>query len=138
MGCEKNYDLHLIALLLLAFVLAIVVFSNPLRKSQEHIRSDILKLTPMGTTMDDAIRAIKSNKKWKIDGISYENGYRRPGKSDPADAALGRETIVGEKSIRVFIGEYRNIFITSVTVFWGFDENSNLIEVYVWKDKDSL
>ena len=128
----------LIALSAITLITIIIVFSNPLRRSQEHIRSDVLKLTPMGTSIDDVINAIESKENWKIDGISYENGYRRPGKSDPADAALGRETIVGEKSIRVFIGEYRNIFITSVTVFWGFDEKSKLIEIYVWKDKDSL
>ena len=45
-------------------------------------------------------------------------------------------SVIGEKSISVLIGEYRTIFTTSVTVFWGFDENSKLIDIYVWKVND--
>lgn len=45
--------------------------------------------------------------------------------------------IVGEKSIRVKLGEYRLFFTESVTVFWGFDENSELLEIWVWKTVDA-
>lgn len=128
----------LIALATIVLITALIMLSDPLRRSQKHIRKDILKLTPIGTSMDDVIMVIAENQKWKVRYISDEFGYSRPGPSDPVDAALGRRTIVGEKSIRVFIGEYRNIFITSVTVFWGFDEDSKLIEVYVWKDTDTF
>ncbi len=119
-------------------VISVIIALNPLRWSQGHIRNNTLKLTPIGTSMENVVKIIESKEKWKIDNINYERGYRRPGTPNPADAALGRETIVGEKSIRVLIGEYRNIFTTSVTVFWGFDENGKLIDVYVWKDKDSF
>ena len=46
--------------------------------------------------------------------------------------------MVGEKSIRSYIGEYRFVFITSVTVLWGFDKNEKLIDIMVWKEVDSL
>lgn len=88
--------------------------------------------------MEEVIKIIESKKKWEIDYISNEYGYRRPGAADPVDAALGRVTVIGEKSISVFIGEYRNLFITSVTVFWGFNKNSKLVGVHVWKVEDSL
>ena len=128
----------LIALSVIVLILAIIVLLNPLRRSQEYIKNDILKLTPMGTSMEDVIEIIERKRQWEIDYISYDHGYRKPGKPEHSDIALGRETIVGEKSIRVFVGEYRNIFITSVTVFFGFDKDSKLIEIYVWQDKDSL
>ena len=128
----------LIALSVIVLIVSIIVFLNPLRRPQEHIKNEILKLTPIGTSMEDVIKIIQSKRQWEIDYISHEHGYRRPGTPDIPDIALGGETIVGEKSIRVFVGEYRNIFITSVTIFWGFDKNSKLVEIYVWKDKDSL
>lgn len=135
---RKTMIYTLIVLSVIVLIVAIIMLLNPLRRSQEHIKNDILKLTPMGTSMEDVIKIIESKRQWEIDYISYEHGYRRPGTPEHSDIALGRETIVGEKSIRVFVGEYRNIFITSVTVFFGFDKNSKLIEIYVWKDKDSL
>lgn len=120
----------LIALAVTILVTVIIALLNPLRKSQEQITEDILKLTPIGTSMEDVIKVIESRRKWELEHINYENGYRyRKEKEDK---------IIGEKSIRVFIGDYRNVFVTSVTVFWGFDENSKLIEVWVWKDQDSL
>ncbi len=135
---RKTMIYTLIVLSVIVLIVAIILLLNPLRRSQEQIKNDILKLTPMGTSMEDVIKIIESKKQWEIDYISHEHGYRRPGTPEYSDIALGRETIVGEKSIRVLVGEYRNIFITSVTVFFGFDKNSKLIEIYVWKDKDSL
>lgn len=125
-------------ILIIIWIVSTIILSNPLRRSQNYIKNDILKITPIGTKMEDVINIIKDKRQWEIDYISYDHGYNRPGKPDPSDIALGRETIVGEKSIRVFVGEYTNVFTTSVTVFWGFDDNSRLIDVYVWKDTDSL
>lgn len=52
-----------------------------------------------------------------------------PRKDDP---------IVGVKSIDVYLGEYRTIFDTGVSVFYSFDEDSKLIEIAVLKETDSL
>lgn len=86
--------------------------------------------------MDEVIAFINSQKSWKIAYISEKTGFSKQGKGVPS-------TVVGVKSIRTEIGEYRDpqfgfIFITSVTVFWGFDENSKLIDIYVWKTTDAL
>ena len=117
-------------LLVIILVTVIMVLSNPLRKSQEQIRENILTLTPIGTSMEDVIKVIEINKKWEVRYISYEQGYLYQG--------AGERKTIGEKSIRVFMGDYGNIFVTSVTVFWGFHEDSKLIDIWVWKDKDSL
>ena len=130
----------LIALLLISliFVHVAVVLSNPLRRSAEKIKESILELTPIGTDIRDVTNVIKSNEKWKIEYTADgqdENGFI----SDNS-----------KKTMRVFLGKYRGDFSggenildaifdiiisrTHVTVFWGFDENSELIDVYVWKD----
>lgn len=48
------------------------------------------------------------------------------------------DCIVGKKNIRSDLGDYSTIFTTNVTVFWGFDEQSKLIDIWVWKTVDAL
>jgi len=52
--------------------------------------------------------------------------------------SLNPEEVIGEKSIRVSVGSYGFIFKTNVTVFFGFDEDSKLIDIWIWKTTDSL
>jgi len=40
--------------------------------------------------------------------------------------------------LRGTIGEYRNLFVTSVTVFWEFDDDLRLRQIRVWKTTDSF
>ena len=118
---------------LLALIVSYIVFwglrvlidlPNPLRQPKEQIRESILEITPIGMSMDEVIRVIESNKKWKIIRANYEQGYRKPGTVD---------AIVGEKSIRANIGKYINFYETYVSVYWGFDEGSTLIDILVHK-----
>lgn len=124
----------------LLIIFMIIIYSNSLLCSEDRIRANLLRHTPIGTDMDDAIKFIKNNKNWEIDHISNESGYTlrwgRPEEPSPDDIALGRT--IGKQSIRITIGEYKIIFITSVVVFWGFDENSKLIDLHVRKDVDAL
>ena len=119
-------------------LLIIFVALNPLRFPRECIRFYILQLTPIGTNMERVIEVIESKENWETRYISYESGYDGPGPLSPEDIALGKTRTVGEKSIEVYLGEYQNIFVTSVTVFWGFDKDSKLIDIYIWKDMDSM
>ena len=119
------FSLKVVSVALLAAT--IVVVSNPLRRPADVIKRDIIRLTPIGSSMEDVVKVIESKEKWEAPRISHKYGYSIPYTTDPD---------VGEKSIRVFIGEYRNIFVTSVTVYWGFDGDEKLIDVYIWKDKD--
>jgi hypothetical protein len=45
---------------------------------------------------------------------------------------------VGESFIRVSLKGYRLIFKIGVNVFFGFDEEGNLIDIWIRKDVDSL
>jgi len=99
--------------------------SNPLRQPMEVIREDLLVLTPIGTNMCDVIRVIEENEAWGWRGHIADVGF-------PADAA--HTAFVGEQSIRVNIGGYTNIFTTGVVAWWGFDEDSKLLDIRVQKN----
>lgn len=48
-----------------------------------------------------------------------------------------RET--GAQHFRASLGDYQDIpWEANVTVFWGFDQNGRLIDLWVWKTWDSL
>ena len=111
--------------------------SNPLRRSEEQIRADMLKLTPIGMNMDDVIKIIGENPKWEIRHIRDWIGYGMAG-GRPTDFTSIEENIVGVKSIRVYLGQYRRFFAVGVSVFYGFDENSKLIDIAVLKETDGL
>lgn len=126
--------------ILLLIVFTIVVFSNPLRWPVERIRANILKRTSIGMEMEDVINLIESNEMWKIDYISNEFGYNlrmgRPEEYSPNFTTSGN--VIGKHSIRVHLGEYKAFFITDVIAFFGFDENSRLVNLHVRKDIDAL
>ena len=111
---------------------------------EKLIRANLLRLTPVGTDMKDAIAVIESNKKWEIMYISNEFGYMLTLGGMPEtyyprySPDILPEKIIGKQSIRATLGSYRTIFITSVVAFWGFDENSKLIDIHVRKEVDAL
>ena len=126
-----NEILRKIIFVLLIFLGGIIVIlSNPLRKTQENIRRDVLLLTPIGSTIEEVIDVIENNSRWKILWIDYDNN------SSYTDLIYDR--IIGDKAIKVLGGSYRNIFETFVEIYWGFDGEGKLIEVGVRKTTASL
>lgn len=125
------------ALIAVAGVLVVVFFVitlNPLRRSQEHIRERMLTLTPIGTSMEDVVKTIEGKEKWKVWNISSDGNW----KPLTQDSESYMDILIERKSIEVLLGEYRTIFITSVRVYWEFDEDLKLIDITVKKDTDSL
>ncbi|MFF2888535.1 hypothetical protein [Paenibacillus sp. NPDC057967] len=129
------------AMLALLIVLVIIVLfevirtlSNPLTPSDDQLRSRFLEQTPLGTSMEDVIQSIDSKKDWRIKYIDNDNGFTHQRKR-PAEK-------IGVRHIRVHIGEYRvysNLyFATDVVVFYGFNENNELVDIWVRKDTDVL
>ena len=111
----------------LIMIVAVAIFlSNPLRKSNDQIRESVLEITPLGTNMEDVLKVIETKKKWKV--VWINNDY----KHEFTD--LSGDFVIGTTSIKASIGKYRNFFEVDVQVYWGFDENSKLIEVEVRKD----
>ena len=118
-----------IGLILLASVAAFVL-ANPLRYSENHIKGQLLRRAPLGTTMTDVQQLIES-KGWVVSDYRDDVGF--------FDQRPAANAIVGKKHIRAELGSYQDIpFRAYVTVFWGFDEQSRLIDVWVWKTWDGL
>ena len=112
------------------FLLLIVAGCNELDKSKAEIVEDILDLVPLGSDMGDVISILQQNGH-EIAWVNYENGFN--------DHGLRPPEIIGKKSIRAELGEYREVvfFKTSVTAFFAFDESDNLIDVKVYKNTDA-
>jgi hypothetical protein len=119
------FMLLLIGVIILASI--ITQFVNPLRRSGDRIRNDILKVTPVGMNMDE-VRKVIAKENWRMTGGSSERGYTDHRHSPPRQP-------VGEKYICADIGQISYFIILSCTVriYWGFDENGKLIDVYVVK-----
>ncbi|MFT5129733.1 MAG: hypothetical protein ACI8W8_003362 [Rhodothermales bacterium] len=120
-----------LALLLLRAVL------NPLRRPTREIEKKLTRLTPLGSDKDDVIQAIRD--KFGEDVVSYAGGFERVHAA--STERRGWSEVVGSSSLKVYLGEYRWFIllgVTSVTVFWAFDEDDRLIEVWVRKTRVSL
>ena len=108
---------------------------NPVRRPRFMVRNHVLRLTPMGTHIDDAAAIIEGIGGWRMARVNYERGFLLPAPSDPFGDA------VGYMSIRVWARPYwpGNLPIigllaqTSTSIFWGFDADGKLTDVYVWK-----
>jgi len=124
-----------IVVLVIVITVVIMVLSDPLRKSPERIRTDMLKHTPIGMSMEEVIKVIQNNDNWEIgstrdNGLTMHNGYPR------IYSFLVNENTVGVKSMSVYIGTYNFFFIAGETIvraFYAFDEDSKLIEIAIGK-----
>ena len=110
------------------------VMFNPLTRSKATIRENILTQIPLGTHMDETIHFAKNKKGWSDIKIDDANGYS-------SDVSIKKT--VGEKHFSVHAGDYRSIlnlyfFVADVEIYFGFNENSELIDIRVRKTIDSL
>jgi|GEM_PF-981483 len=123
---KKRVTYLLIVLLVIATAYTIFIFSNPLRRSEEAIRNNVLRQTPIGSTIEDVIQVIDNNESWSWWGRHIADiGY-------PADATLN--TRIGSQSIGVNLGKYSGGFDVYVVAFWGFDDDGILLDVRIRKD----
>jgi hypothetical protein len=127
---KKIIKYIIIIILILVFAISLPGIINPLRRPAWLIQAHMLLITPIGTGMEDVINFVESNENWDV-RINYNSGFL---KQEPGKPRI----TIGEKSIRVFHGQYSTILNTFVTVYYGFDENENLIDIWVWKDTPLL
>ena len=130
---QQTIKYALIATVGVLVIISSIIMLNPLRRSQEHIQEHILNLTPIGMSMEDVIKIIDGKEKWKVWNIKSDGNWN----SVPLDYEDFKSISIERKSIKVLIGEYRTIFVTSVIIHWKFDENLKLIDITVSKDTDS-
>ena len=101
-----------------------------LRRSAESIRKYLLEEVPLKNSQQDVIDMLRRNR-WLDFEVNELVGFD--------DQRTSTSGLVGAKHIRANLGEYRGIiFSTNVTVFWGFNQRGELIDVWVWKTTDSF
>lgn len=121
--------------IILGILIAIIILMslNPLRRSPEHIRERMLKITPAGTDKAIVIKTIE-DKNWYWHESIKGRGYDL----NAAYSPTGKGGVIGDHYIISCIGEYPSPFITSVVVNWVFDADSKLIDVFIEKQTDAL
>lgn len=98
-----------------------------LRQSDESLRRKLLGEVPLGSKIGD-VTAMLDQHGWK-DHDFRDNGF--------LDQRVPGHNVVGTKSIRAELGHYRLLISrVYVTVFFGFDDQDRLIDVWVWKQTD--
>ena len=102
----------------------------PSKEEPEAIENYVLKLTPLGSNIAAAEQFCRDHQFEKCNTWRDGGFYKQPESGDP--------TVVGEMHIRGFAGDYplSEHLIASTSVYWGFDKNEKLIEVWVWKTID--
>jgi hypothetical protein len=112
-------------------IVLIFVFFLRSPKTAEQMRADVLKTTPIGMSMEDVVWRANSNR-LGIHHIDNEFGYALSGRA--SWSFFPDEVVVGEKSVRGFFRDSSNpeFPVSGIQIFWGFDENSKLIDVYIW------
>jgi uncharacterized membrane protein len=132
---KKIIFVIIIVILAIIMAVAILVLSDPLRRSAERIRIDMLKHTPIGMSMEEVIKVIESNNNWEI-GRTRDNGYIIRNRLPDIDITRGNENTVGVKSMEVYIGSYNFFYFAGRTIVWiyyAFDEDSKLVDIAVGK-----
>lgn len=102
--------------------------NTDLRLPGTAIEERLKVMTPLGTPHTVVVAELQ-NKKYKVAQIVH--AHVSPLSSYPPTS------LDGEGFIRVELGEYRTIFITSVEAFFIFDLGDNLIDVKVRKTTDA-
>jgi len=146
MGGAKKKQLSLYILVLGAIIMITIIMpSHPLFRSPLRVLNDTLSITPMGTYIEDVATTVKNQT--IIENVTeayspiirYDNGYVNPKDGEvpgwPTTVAPGNRSIVGYQSIEV---AYRTFFNTYISIYWGFDEDGKLIDVFVEKSLDMI
>lgn len=114
---------NFLILIVIMLVGAIAILSlNPLRGSEEGLREDILGIVPIGTSIEDVIDVIESDNTWRLLWIDEDRGFFAQWPTQEEG-----ERVVGEQSMRVFLGEYfsfRTIRQTFETPFQDLQEDT--------------
>lgn len=130
-----------IAVIIVILVVVMAMIINPLLRTEAGIRRHLLRIAPIGMSMEDVIRIADNNRNWNTIRICEDAGVILhpslliPMRMSPSDP---RFPVVGEKSVRVHLGTTRIILRADVTAFFAFDENGELIEILVRREYDVI
>ena len=134
MKAKRKIIMIIFALIaLIVLIPYILMIPNPMRRPLRMATNYVLRLTPIGMDMEAVIDILEGHRNWHINSPNFERGF-----SHPLHAS---GNMVGVKSITAFGGSYWPapmpvplygwLFRTEVSIFWGFDEDGRLIDVWV-------
>ena len=129
------YALSLLALLVLITVVRMII--TPMRRPGRILESQILRITPLGTCIDDVIEIINERDDWANPNVNREFGFNP---SSPwSNIDLPHSPQRGAQFVSIPFGVYRTWLFwppfaeVSVSITWIFDSAGELIEVFVQK-----
>jgi len=131
-------------LAIIFIVTAIQIVTIPARRPTSMVKEYILRLTPIGTSINDVVEMINNRDDWGRSMVNYELGFEPSNPTGiwglmPQNMAHLNQPRVGVQSAFVNMGTYRTWLFwppfakVEVNVFWGFDADGKLIEVHVDK-----
>jgi len=92
---------------------------------KEKIKSGILNHVPWGTDISEVLNFLESENV-EVRSVNRSSGFY--------DQRVKPAKETGEISIRANFGDYRAFFFrTNVTVYFAFDKNGELFDIWVWK-----
>lgn len=106
--------------------ISIRILTDWRRRSTPRIRARLLDLAPLGSSFE-TVEAVIQSESWSY-SVDKNRGFFDQ-RSHPA-------RIVGTTHIEANLGNYVDVplpFITNITVFWGFDAQGQLIDIWVWR-----
>ncbi|MCL2420800.1 MAG: hypothetical protein FWD03_02995 [Defluviitaleaceae bacterium] len=121
-----------------------------LSRPDSAIRRDLLRITPVGTSKEDVLNVIEE-REWALRWTRTSAGFFLNNRGQARGGPSGGERVeIGTQSARVWLGSFDvgsrhlinlgflpvNIVRTHITVFYAFDEDSNLIDIGIWRDMD--
>jgi len=125
---SKELKLSILILLvsLAGLILVALVVLNAPRRPWLLTRNYVLRITPIGTHVDDVRATVSDIENWHGSGVFSDRGFTRT-------SASGELTVVGDKHMRARVSrnESSGHTIFSAVIYWGFDYNGNLINVYI-------
>ncbi|MCL2578346.1 MAG: hypothetical protein FWE27_09950 [Defluviitaleaceae bacterium] len=133
--CIMGIILLLLAIILLVDLIPQII--NPIQRPSGMLRNYILKITPLGTSLDDVVELINNRNDWKSANLR-DYGLYPAYPTEPYMENRERPRI-GEKTVSTNVGTYRSLrdflFLMEihVAIFWVFDANDVLIDVHIWR-----
>jgi hypothetical protein len=117
-------------------VVASMFIINPARMPKPLLRTYMLMRTPVGTDIEDVLTSVHNGRfRWRVFPV-VDRGLLVTNNSVFHASHLtcdDDERVVGVKSLRVYLGSYYTIFEMYSEVFYAFDEDSKLIDIFVVK-----
>jgi len=104
------------------------------------LRNYILRITPIGMNIDEVIHILDARDDFRYLQINRNAGFSPLfGSINIPPAGFSGLPMIGRMSVSTYLGTYRAwyewfpLMEFSVSVFWGFDEAGNLIDIHTMK-----